>query len=313
MTKDPRLEQAALAARPVGVYRRRASVEPMWHEPHLDRIHPTARDVHTLLTRGHYDAPSGRRVELRAAVDAALAGTRLHLPEEVERLVACGPAGARGSPARIEVRAATTQEAALDLFRVGREPVVLNFANAVHPGGGFLGGAPAQEEALCRSSALYPTLLTQPAYFERNRAFGSELYTDAMIHSPAVPFFRLSEVDPLLDEPFLVSVITAPAPNAGAIAEREPEAMPLLEETFARRWRGVLAVAQEHRHMTLVLGAWGAGAFRNDPQLVARTAHEALHSPRFTGAFEHVLFAIPARGEVSRRNLETFRVVFDGA
>jgi len=46
----------------------------------------------------------------------------------------------------------------------GLRPAALNFANGIHPGGGFLHGARAQEEALCRSSALYETLVGDPMY-----------------------------------------------------------------------------------------------------------------------------------------------------
>src|SRR6185312_12808515 len=95
--------------------------------------------------------------------------------------------------------------------------VALNFASAKNPGGGFLGGAKAQEEDLCRCSALYTCQLTQSAYYEVNRATSSMLYTDNIIYSPDVPFFRDDRLQ-LLDEPFTVSIITAPAPNAGQAA-----------------------------------------------------------------------------------------------
>jgi Uncharacterized protein conserved in bacteria (DUF2263) len=52
----------------------------------------------------------------------------------------------------------TTFGAARRLIADGRKPLALNFANGIQPGGGFLGGARAQEEVLCRSSALYRTL-----------------------------------------------------------------------------------------------------------------------------------------------------------
>lgn len=52
----------------------------------------------------------------------------------------------------------------LDTEPVDQSLLVLNFTNGIQPGGGFLGGARAQEEVLCRSSALYHTLDGDPMY-----------------------------------------------------------------------------------------------------------------------------------------------------
>jgi uncharacterized protein (TIGR02452 family) len=136
------------------------------------------------------------------------------------------------------------------------------------------------------------------------------LYSDFLIYSPRVPFIRLGTQEPFLECPFYTSVITAPAPNAGALARNEPHSAVDIPSTFERRWANVLAVAEHNRDRVLVLGAWGCGAFRNEPAMVAATARSTLHSPRFDGVFERIVFAIPGTGERSLQNLQAFRKVF---
>lgn len=85
---------------------------------------------------------------------------------------------------------------------------------------------------------------------------------------------------------------------------------PELRPTFERRWLNVLTTAEHNQHAVVVLGAWGCGAFQNDPSIIAIAARAAVSSPRFSGAFRHVVFAIPGTGKRSQQNLEAFREVF---
>ncbi|MBO6938275.1 MAG: TIGR02452 family protein [Deltaproteobacteria bacterium] len=264
---------------------------------------PAAKQVLAILDAGSYTAASGKTVSIGALQARAEAGTRLYLPGELDVLRA---RAADGRVPPIEVVANTTQEAAERWAE--DDAVVLNFASARNPGGGFLGGARAQEEELCRCSGLYRTLLTQREYYEHHRGERTLLYSDRLIHSPGVPFFRLATKAPLLDAPIVVGVITAPAPNAGAIQRNRPEEASAIEATFERRWANILAVALEHEHRTVILGAWGCGAFRNDPEPVAEAARRVLESGRW-GDFDRVVFAIPDRGNVSAANLAAFRRV----
>ena len=268
---------------------------------------PDARHVLQILEAGGYEAPSGTWVSIRNQQASAEASTKLYTPERLEALR--NRSGHRGDRPPVEVIDGTTQEAAQRLspeFAL----VLLNFASARNPGGGFLGGARAQEEELCRCSGLYRTILTQPAYYSVNRGQQSLLYTDHLIYSPKVPFFRVDTRSSLLKAPYFASVITTPAPNAGALLRQEPAAAPSIRPTFARRWANVLAVAQGNAHRVVLLGAWGCGAFRNDPVLAAETARAVLLSPRFAGAFDRVVFAIPDVGKRGKANLAAFREVF---
>jgi uncharacterized protein (DUF1810 family) len=179
-------------------------------------------------------------------------------------------------------------------------PLALNFANGVTPGGGFLNGARAQEETLCRSSALYLTLMGDRMYKEHaERPFRDS--TDWCILSPDVPVFREDDGTPL-EEPWFLSFITCAAPEAKKIGTQT--AADLLRQRIHR----VLAVAHAHGFEALVLGAWGCGAFGNDPHRTAADFRNALETG-FRGAFSEIVFAISDRSP-ERRFLGPFRDVF---
>jgi uncharacterized protein (TIGR02452 family) len=91
---------------------------------------------------------------------------------------------------------------------------------------------------------------------------------------------------------FLASVITAPAPNAGRVLRQDARAWPKIEDALRRRAGCVLAVAREHGHRTLILGAWGCGVFQNNPRMVADAFGIWLASAEFQGCFQRVVFAV---------------------
>ena len=169
------------------------------------------------------------------------------------------------------------------LVKSGLEPLALNFANGIHPGGGFLVGAKAQEEELCRSSALYQTIIDDQMYLAHRKRSRSDS-TDWAIYSPDVPVFRTDDGTEL-EQPWLLSFITCAAPYAPAIGKQE--AADLLQKRIHR----VLDIAQAYRHSSLVLGAWGCGAFANDPHRTAKNFRQALEND-FGGSFSDIIFAI---------------------
>jgi uncharacterized protein (TIGR02452 family) len=240
-----------------------------------------------ILEDGAYRAPSGAMVSIRAATEQAVAGSVLYRPAEVDDLVTPSP----GRP-RLETTDETTHAAARRLVVAERAAGValLNYASARKPGGGFVDGARAQEEDVCRASALYPCLLGQHEHYEVNRRQRSFLYTDHVIFSPQVPFFR-DAAGALLEAPFLASVITAAAPNAGEHLRREPHAYAELDAALRRRAGMVLGVARRHAARTVVLGAWGCGVFRNDAHRVADAFAHWIEL--LGGAFDRAVFAVP--------------------
>ncbi|MBO0720465.1 MAG: TIGR02452 family protein [Blastocatellia bacterium] len=204
------------------------------------------------------------------------------------------------SETRIQVANETTLGASWRLNESGLKPLALNFANGVYPGGGFLSGARAQEEAICRSSALYHTLVGDPMYEEHARRPRPDS-TDWTIYSPDVPVFRADDGTEL-ENPWLLSFITCAAPYAHDIGQ--PESGDILQ----RRIHRTLAIARAYRYSALILGAWGCGAFGNDTQRTAVDFREALEG-EFNGVFSEIVFAI-ADWSPERKFLGPFRDVF---
>jgi uncharacterized protein (TIGR02452 family) len=219
-------------------------------------------------------------VDLTDAFAAAINGTVHHLPTE-----ALTPLGPVNHTPTIEVTHESTLAAAA---RLGDDSASLVFASARNPGGGFLNGAKAQEESLARASALYPCLLTQRPFYDHHRADPDLLYSDRVIYSPRVPVFR-DDRGTLLPKPHFTSMLTAAAPNAGAILRNQPQSAPHIHPTLQTRAVRVLQVAAAHSHRALILGAWGCGVFRNDPSMVASSFATALTQVPY---FDHVTFAI---------------------
>jgi uncharacterized protein (TIGR02452 family) len=267
-----------------------------------------ARETLNILEAGGFAASDGTWVDLHSELRAAINGTRLYTPARLAELLA-EPREGQGEQPRIEVTAETTQIAAGRLVAhegVG-DLVLLNFASARNAGGGFLSGAKAQEEDLARCSGLYPCLLTQPEYYAANRSQSSLLYTDHMIYSPKVPWFRQRSRD-RPEQMFLASVITAPAPNARE-ALRRGEKSEAVAATLRRRSAMVLEVARANGHRNLVLGAWGCGVFGNDPAEVADAFGAWLEDSRFGGSFDRVVFAVFDRSK-ARTTLSAFKLRF---
>ena len=209
------------------------------------RLREIARQTVAIAEAGRYRNDAGDDVEIGAAVRAAVAGTREHLPDEVLHLD-----GARPGAGAVEVTYESTLQAA---YRLGSGAACLVFASAKNPGGGFLGGAQAQEESIARSSALYPCLLAAPDFYAFHRAQRDLRYSDRVVYSPGVPVFR-DDKGNLLDRPYTRSFLTAAAPNLGAILRNQPDRAADVPAVLARRARRVLEVAAAHGHRTVVLG-----------------------------------------------------------
>lgn len=209
-------------------------------------------------------------------------------------------------PAHI-CRIAVTREDSFEAASRFVKPFVLNFANAHHAGGGFKQGAHAQEESLCRCSTLYASISSEAAkeMYRCNNLHPMPLESHYMLYSPQVCVFRRSTGE-LLPVPFPVSVMTAAAPNRNGLAILSSKKS--ITDAVLHRIRVMLRVAQAHGCRTLILGAWGCGAFRNPPDLVAGAFRTALIDEQMQAYFDDVVFAVYCRSR--DRNFSAFAEAF---
>ena len=241
-----------------------------------------ARETLEIVDAGRYRV-NDQLIYIKNLVDESVAGTISYSPE------ASIPSW-KSDECQCSISVANESTLAGARRLASKNPVVLNFASAKNPGGGFLGGSQAQEETLARSSALYASLTADMKMYEFHRERKDPMYSHWMKYSPRVPIFRDDEGN-LLSEPYCVSFVTCPAVNAGVVLDRDKSRGQEIQTTMRERASRVLAVmaAQGHRH--LVLGAWGCGVFRNEPEDVATIFHDLLVG-QFENCFTEVLFSI---------------------
>lgn len=260
-----------------------------------NNLRQTAEETLKILEDGQFLSPTGTVIDIKTSQQYAVNNTVVYSPLLSDNLLA-NFSGETSGTTHIEVTSESSIAAIIRLINEGQEDLVcLNFASAKNPGGGFLGGAQAQEESIARSTGLYPCQLKASAYYAANRNTKSCFYTDFMIYSPAVPIIKMD--DGINVNRFLsAAIITAPAVNTGVVKHREPHRMNEIAIVMKRRIAKVLAIALKHGHKTIVLGAWGCGVFQNDPNDIAQYFKEIIDS-QFKHDFERIVFAVFSRNE----------------
>jgi uncharacterized protein (TIGR02452 family) len=276
----------------------------------MGKYHSIALDNEAIVEAGFYTCAE-TRVDIADAVEESCRGVRSYTPSDTKRLEREQAYRSAEHDTAFEVTPETSTQAAERLIRGEGESAVgvLNFASARNPGGGYLRGARAQEEDLCRCSALYTTLLQAPDYYDAHRTDRDTRYSHRVIYSPDVPAYRDNK-SRLLPEPYQVSFLTSPAPNAGALRRSDPGALAGIRDLIVERAARVLAVALHHGVRVIVLGAWGCGVFANDPENVAGVfAFHLGAGGAFAGRFERVVFAVYDTS-AAQSTIEAFRDAF---
>jgi uncharacterized protein (TIGR02452 family) len=187
------------------------------------------------------------------------------------------------------------------MLKSGLNPCVLNMASHRNPGGGVYGGAGAQEENLFRRTNMFLSLFQFSEFAERyGLPRNAKSYpldsTCGGAYSPRVTVFRGSESNGyfLLQKPFILSVVSVPAISRPqlSLSNGQYRIANHLTEPTKEKIRTILRIAGKHGHDSLVLGAFGCGAFANPPEHMALLFKEVFGEPEFHGRFGAVVFSI---------------------
>ncbi len=221
------------------------------------------------------------------------------------------------SPAKVVVSKKRTFEAAMGYKEA--KVAVHNFASASNPGGGVERGANAQEECLCRCSGLFLSLNTPrmiTAFYRPHREAHDPFHNDDIIYTPNVTVFKTDTASPQMmpeKDWYDVDVITCAAPNLRAQPSNSynsgdgNKAIKIknseLQAIHEKRLRRILEVALMEGRDTIILGAFGCGAFENSPEVVAEASLKVIKE--YLYAFKNIEFAVYCSPR-DTSNYETF-------
>lgn len=171
---------------------------------------------------------------------------------------------------------------------------ILNFASSKNPGGGVVNGARAQEECICRITTLYPCLSDEKImngfYLPHRSMFSDTLYNDDLIFTPDVYCIKTDTAAPAKRDEcewFKTDVITCASPNLSAYTKVTDD---VLEKIQLSRLERVFVTAANEGADALILGAFGCGAFRNPPEVVAGVMKKL--TDKYAGYFDVIEFAV---------------------
>lgn len=203
---------------------------------------------------------------------------------------------------------------ARNLIDKGYNPAILNLASAKSPGGGYADGYAAQEESLCHCSNLSVSLYQygDPKYKNiresgvPHKSFGYPLDMNfGGVYTPDVTFFRKNRFAffSLRDDAFKCDVITVAALSfngrtkfAGGLEttfrSESGGFTPEGEEIMLNKIRTIFRLGIEHGKDSLVLGAFGCGAYKLPVAEVVRQFRTVMNEPEFKNKFKLVTFAI---------------------
>lgn len=267
-----------------------------------------------IVKKGSYVSPKGKEIQI-TSMDEMVNGTKFY-----GKKVVIDHNSLPKYDTKIEVIDNDCLYAAKDLIDKGLNPCVLNMASFHTPGGGVTRGSSAQEESIFRRTNIYKSLYMfneiGVAYGIKQREERYPLdYNFGGIYTPSVTVFKASEGDDciLLEEPYKIGVVSVAAVKNPRV--ENGKLVPWVVDTLKCKIRQILDIALENGHDSMVLSAFGCGAYKTPPTEMARLFKEVLSTDNYKNTFKAISFAIinvkSTNGEHNPQgNFEPFREAF---
>ena len=223
--------------------------------------------------------------------------------------------------------------------------LVVNLASPQYPGGGLEGGRGGQEEDLCYRSELAGFMRDQLQIVDGSLGMPDpehkRLYPLHHFEAPAIPgsvitpdvtVFRdsFNQSFALLEKPFQISILSSAAPhdlksistnvrlrgknqNSEEFRVIKNEIFEEVKQQAKKAIINQLSVAHDLGYESVVLGAFGCGAFKISPNIIA-ALYKVVIETYFSGAFKKIVFAIIDDAKEDHNpegNLKPFQDVFN--
>jgi hypothetical protein len=180
---------------------------------------------------------------------------------------------------------------------------ILNMASAKRPGGGVEKGATAQEESMFRCSNLWDSI--DKSYYP--------LKMDECLYTENSTFFKDRNYDFM--EPINCDVMTIAAINLNEMGHFLGKRVAKFEElnkaidyedNTRNKIRLMLSIPSTFGVKNLILGAWGCGVYKNDPEKMAGYFRDVIVGEGYHSLYDNIIFAIINDNNSVGNNFEIF-------
>ena len=246
-----------------------------------------------IANKGSYTAPNGTEVTIGSLDEYMMAHTKFY-----GRKININHGALTHYNTQVKVVDNDCIYEAKKLLDEGRKVALLNMASFSTPGGGVINGSGAQEENIFRRTNLFKSLY-QFHYIgenfdikQREERYPLD-YNFGGIYTPKVTVFRQGEDKDyeLLDEPFNIDVISVSAVKNPRL-DKNGNIVPWTKDVIKNKIKTILDIALENKNDSLVLSAFGCGAYRTPPLEMAKMFANVLASEEYEGLFLNIHFAI---------------------